>query len=66
MRTQPKPYIAKEQWHQYFAWYPVKIWLPDNKATQWVWLETVLRRLEYHPFNMTNSVTRHYQLAYIK
>lgn len=35
--------INKEQWHIWFAWYPVKIFDYDAERWQYVWLEKVLR-----------------------
>jgi len=34
---------SKENWHTWFAWYPVKVLNYDSEELEWVWLEKVLR-----------------------
>ena len=43
-----------EQWHSWFAWYPIVV------GTKWVWLEFVLRRYDCDP---TIWETWEYRLA---
>jgi hypothetical protein len=34
----------QRQWHEYFAWYPIKIGVRDDGKNEHVWFETVLRK----------------------
>ena len=34
--------FAKEQWHQWFAWHPVRV------GDECIWLETIYRKGTYH------------------
>ena len=41
-----KPKCLNLGWHKWFAWYPILIALYDDGAERWVWLTTVLRKLD--------------------
>jgi hypothetical protein len=41
-----KKILAKKDWHEWFAWYPVKL-STDAKNSETVWLETVYRRSKW-------------------
>lgn len=37
-----------EQWHIWFAWFPIKVKTMDDGDFKYVWLENVLRCGEWH------------------
>jgi hypothetical protein len=49
MRWDSTPAKDLEEWHQWFAWYPVK-----TTVGTWVWLELVLQR------QLTSSSSQEY------
>ncbi len=34
----------RENWHQWFAWHPIRLLKTKNNREHWVWLEYVFRR----------------------
>jgi len=38
----------KENWHRWFAWYPITIATSDDRRMMKCWLETTYRRGTYH------------------
>ena len=47
-----KKLLAKKDWHEWFAWYPVKL-TTDEKFSETVWLETVYRKVKWPPKHAT-------------
>ena len=44
MKTEWSAVKEYEDWHQWFAWYPVAIVRHEDAAVRWIWWETVYRR----------------------
>ena len=42
MRSDVRHHHATNQWHSFFAWFPIKIAV-SKTAYRWVWLESVER-----------------------
>lgn len=55
-----KKILAKKEWHEWFAWYPVQL-TSDEKFKETVWLETVYRRLKWPSTRQT--VYNDYEIA---
>lgn len=44
--TWSKKVARKEEWHKWFAWYPVSVKVEDGEI-QWAWFESIYRRMKY-------------------
>jgi hypothetical protein len=55
-----KKILAKKEWHEWFAWYPVKV-AADGKNSETVWLETVYRRSKWPEKHFT--IYHDYEIA---
>jgi hypothetical protein len=59
----PKQYEEKSQdWHLWFAWYPIRIRHGDGTRGPMVWLEPVLRKVEEFGTGWGSVVMKWYRL----
>lgn len=45
MRSKIRRFLRPEEWREWWAWYPVYVWVEPVKIAQCIWLELVERRL---------------------
>lgn len=63
----PNP-IDREEWHDWFAWHPIRVFEgTNNKYYRWVWLETVKRKLTFCHDGMDSFIEVQYRvLPYVR